>query len=118
MRTDREAKQDVIRKLDRWHRPVRVLQATLPKTSETIALLERWLKRDTDIDLLDLMQGGVSLGDEGEFHVNRRTPQQEAQRRVQDETEHRSLFYVIGSSLLFELGVLAVAALIFVRRDY
>jgi hypothetical protein len=57
---------------------------------------------------------------EGGAIGRRMTRKQELEfnRRVEDELKHRTTFWVLGTSLAFELLVLALAARVFTRRDY
>ena len=75
-----------VERLDRWYRPVRVMQAILPKTSETIALLDRWLKRDSDVDFMDILNGNIERDEEGEFRP--RTNNLDREVRVQRLPDH------------------------------
>ncbi|HYW79634.1 MAG TPA: ABC transporter permease, partial [Thermoguttaceae bacterium] len=85
------------------HNIVYGIKTVLPKTTETISLLEREL-----IDRAELPQ-----------HPRGRTEKQSLVAGKMEETLHnRSVGWIVGTSLLFELVVLAVAARIFCRRDY
>jgi hypothetical protein len=120
--TDREASRDdlqkVVDKLEPWHQSIRGLQASLPKTSETIGLLDRWLKRADDVNIIDIFAGNFALDEAGQARTTDASQEREVQRRMLAEYEERSVAYVIGSSLVFEAVVLALACFIFVRRDY
>ena len=76
----------------------------LPKTRDTIALLQRWLIRLADLP--------PASGD----------PQQQAmqaaQRDFQETLARRSPFWILGTSLAFELVVLTCAVWLFCRTDY
>ena len=115
----RDEDQADIDKIERWHKPIRIVRTVLPKTGETIALADRWLRRDTDINIMDIMTGGVRQDDAGQFTRGRSHDEdRQAERRVEAEAEARSEFMIIGSSLAFEAVVLLIAGWIFVRRDY
>jgi ABC-type transport system involved in multi-copper enzyme maturation permease subunit len=90
--------------LDIAHRIVYGVKTVLPKTTETIALLERSLMR-----LAKLPQ-------------QPRGPQTERMQAAQMEFVEilygRSIAWVVGTSLGFEVFVLFWAALFFCRRDY
>ena len=105
-------------RLDRWHRPIRASQRVLPKTAETIGLLDRWLKKEGDLNLLDLMNGNVRTDEDGNIVVREGSLENQSQQRMVEEYESRSSWYVIGTSLAFEFVVLSIACLIFCRRDY
>ncbi len=89
----------------------------LPKTSETIGLLERSL-----VDLAELPPPAESeedpmmrgpFGDQG-VPVNREA----VQRELVERTRERSALWIIGTSLLFEFALLGYGAWIFCRRDF
>ena len=90
--------------LDVAHRIVYGVKTVLPKTTETIALLERSLMR-----LAKLPQ--QPRGPETER-------MQAAQMEVVEILYGRSIAWVVGTSLGFEVFVLFWAALFFCRRDY
>lgn len=117
-REERDSTLETIGKIDNWYKPIRAIRTVMPKTAETIALLDRWLRRDTDVNLFDLLQGKVARDDSGAFRVTDTSDDREAQRRVQQEYDAKSEWYLIGSSLVFEALVLSLACWIFVRRDY
>lgn len=110
-----------------WHQGVFAVKTILPKTGETIALLERWL-----IDLADLDPQNFnpsqpnSTNDDaallfGEGNVPNDTDpnlSNSTNERVNQKIRERSVFWVIGTSLIFELIVLAIAAVYFKRKDF
>ncbi|MCH7573378.1 MAG: ABC transporter permease [Planctomycetes bacterium] len=97
--------------LNKWHRPIQYGMWFLPKTSETVGLLSRALKDPSGLDILAIMEG-VGQGD------GRSRDRQNADRMVREVIEGYSLWYVLGTSLLFEFIILALAAWIFCRRDF
>ncbi len=80
------------------------IKTVLPKTAETVALLERSLMKAAK---LPEPSGGPE---------ERRM--QSAQRDAIDVLRGRSIAWTVGTSLGFEAVVLCFAALIFCRRDY
>lgn len=91
------------------------IKTVLPKTSETIAYLKRNLgplMPEGALASSDMPEGGA-MG----RRLNRKQ-QQEFNRRIEDELKHRTTFWVLGTSLAFELVVLVIAARVFTRRDY
>ncbi len=107
-------------KLQRYHRSSIYTKSLLPKTSETIDLLERWL-----VDLADLPDlSDQNNTDQGiDFSAMQATERvriddSELQRRVIEEQRGRSIFWVLGTSLIFEFFILSLAAWIFCRRDF
>ncbi|MCP3902160.1 MAG: hypothetical protein GY715_00880 [Planctomycetes bacterium] len=118
-RNERDAKQTVLDKLEPWSKWLRIGQAILPKTSHTIALLDRYLKKDSDVNILDLMSGRAFVDPvTGEVGTTDDSRGREVARRLIAEDESLSLTYIIGTSLLFEFVLLSLACWIFVRRDY
>lgn len=107
-----------IDRLEKGHRLVRPVQAVLPKTNQTIDLLDRLLKRDTDVSILDILAGNVTRDPSGAFVTTDRRRNREALRRMEAEYDAEPESYVIGSSLVFELVILVIACTVFVRRDY
>lgn len=101
------------------HRSVMVLKTLMPKTSETIGLLERQL-----IDLADLPEAQapqpplVSLhtGNVESIKISILDPSVVAQ--VTLESRERSVGWIIGSSLGFEAFLLAIGSWLFWRRDF
>ena len=87
----------------------RVPYAVLPKTSETVGLLDRLIVvGDGDVlgkATIDAMgKGGVISGDDGEV--------------FKEDLDRHSPLYVIGTSVLFEVVVLLLAMRAFCRRDF
>ncbi len=103
--------------IGRWHGFFHLGMTILPKTSETIDILERKLISDADLkELRDRdtkdFQGGGFPGDE--IQVS----EKKVQERVQDTLRSRSVTWVIGTSVAFEAFLLGLATLIFCRRDF
>lgn len=105
-------------KLDPWISLVSALKYPTPKSGETIGLLDRWLSRDTDITLNDILEGDVKMNEKGEWIPDRKGDDSIVNARLNEEYNSRSLWYVLGTSLAFEFVMLGLACVIFVRRDY
>jgi hypothetical protein len=114
----RDDLQEGVDRIKRWYRPFRVIQAIFPKTGETVGLLDRWLKRDTDVNMLDILAGNVTRDASGAFVTVDRSRERETQRRMEESYVSRPVWYVVGTSLIFEVVVLSAACVIFVRRDF
>jgi ABC-type transport system involved in multi-copper enzyme maturation permease subunit len=109
-----------------WQPALFAVKTVLPKTSETVALLERWLKSATEVrgpgrrfgtdeDAADKAPSDAPVAS----LFNPRSPDRaKAQERVHQVIEARSVGWVAGTSLAFEGVVLAAAAWVFCRRDY
>jgi hypothetical protein len=96
----------------RWHGRIMLPRTILPKTQETIALLEHGLiSKDEDL-LLEV--SGRSAGSGGRTAMD----DPRVTSRVQHEVRKRSRLWIIGTSLLFEAVVLAFGAWRFCRRDF
>lgn len=116
-----------------WHNLIWRIKAPLPKTTETVDLMSRWL-----VEKEPLMQANR----ESRYASRQRREERRAERgipapptqpsaearfnpeddqvieRIQDEMNARTAAWLIGSSLAFEAAVLAIAAWIFCRRDF
>ena len=86
----------------------------LPKTSQTLDLLERWTVDLADLPERDIDESPPVITEDGEFEAN----EAEIGLAVRDEVNSRSPLWIIGTSLLFELVLCLGAGVIFWRRDY
>lgn len=108
----------------RYHGLALAVKTVLPKTTETIGMLERWLIEAADMDTIARRTGSEPVQFEVSIDEEELTPEmRQAQNNlvalgVQDEIRSRSGWWIIGTSLLFEGAVLALAAWRFGRRDY
>jgi hypothetical protein len=117
---DRQTSQlESLRGTARWVGPtyaaVYWTKFTLPKTRETVRLMERGLLSSEDIERFqpeDAPQNFSISGDD--VPVNTR----QLGRKVQGMLRSRSLSWIIGTSLAFQAVVLLVAVRIFSRRDF
>jgi len=116
-----------------WHRPLEIAMAVLPKNQETIGLLDRWLAPDDEYTMTEIMLGDfrepsggdsspeaseVEEDDRAARRRDRRETARAATRRTSAEARETSAWFIIGTSLLFEAGLLALGAWIFARRDF
>jgi ABC-type transport system involved in multi-copper enzyme maturation permease subunit len=100
--------------LDAWHSGLLGVLTVLPKTGETIDLLSRWT-----IDLAELPEPMDSssrtlVDDDGDFRPDH-------DRLGQDMNEARrarSPWWILGTSTIFELVLVAFGAWLFRRRDF
>ena len=92
------------------HRILYGIKTFLPKTSETVDLLERTLIHTAELPAADEQQEPPRGGPGA--------PSPAATRQLIQELRGRSAVRIIGTSLAFELVVLALAAAIFRRRDF
>jgi len=125
--------QELLDKLTQWHTPTSWVLAISPKNSQTIGLLDRWLSDPDGFDIGAIMNGdmrafeGEYAYEEGSLEVEeieefdrttRGARDRETMRRMRKEYESHSLWYVVGTSLLFEGFILGIASIYFCRKDF
>jgi len=129
---DLERARSTLDSLQAWHRGLYMAKTILPKTSETIGLLDRYLitddeiarlreqaQDDTDDDAPETIQtesGQTVAVDDQEANVTPDSP--EVSGRFEAEIEDRPVWWVVGTSLAFEAVILAWCCFIFCRRDF
>jgi hypothetical protein len=108
----------------KWHGYFYAGKTFLPKTSETIDLLNRFLVSREETE--QLMSGDESKrgrdrdrdkpkkSDDEEVNV----PKGRTDVEVQNQLRDRSVGWIVGTSLIFEAAVLCLAAWVFSRRDF
>lgn len=113
-----------LREAETWQKRFYFVKTLLPKTSETVSLTERWIMSAAELKSLE------EIGQEQEDRQRERRRGRNAERAEQRndrdvagvEVERilrgRSVWWVIGSSIVFEAIVLGIACVIFVRRDF
>jgi ABC-type transport system involved in multi-copper enzyme maturation permease subunit len=106
------------RRYENWHRLAYVVKTVIPKTSDTISLLDRAMLTDQEIAQLKVNEGESEPAPETQPRRRRRNGNNEAQIEVQQQLRQRSITWIVGTSLLFEALILGLAASIFARRDY
>jgi len=123
---EKKQKTDPTRKnLATAYRALDAIQAVLPKTGRTNALLERWL----DVDESRIQEERIQQRDRrraahGFFSTFRgdrtevRLDDADVIREAQARNANRPAAGIIGSSLAFEAVILALATWLFSRRDY
>jgi hypothetical protein len=93
------------------------IKMVVPKTFETTRLLERWIYRDPG-------EAEAAAGIRDEDARGPADPRDQRQgmvagaRESEREVRHRSVAWIIGTSLAFEAVAVGLAAWIFCRRDY
>jgi len=107
-REEIQAKQLVLDGVESWHDRIIMVKTVLPKTSDTIGLLDRLMYNEDERDSLFTL-GNDSRGDQTGTT---------AQERAAEEQLSRSLGWIIGTSLGFEAFILLLGAGYFARRDY
>lgn len=111
--------QESLANITIWHRSFIGVKTVMPKTGETIGLLERWM-----IDLAELPEFAeeddsfyVEVGGENE-ELPVPVDMEAANREVAEKSRARPVWWILGTSLGFEAVVLGLAAWIFCRRDF
>lgn len=122
--------QEVADSLNWWRNLVLSIKAPLPKTNETVRLMERWLvhpglfaqaeqeerrQRDENRSRRGIPSRPTTRDTRnlGQFIGS-----DEVDEGVESSVRERSVAWVIGTSLGFEIVVLGLASWIFCRRDY
>ena len=92
----------------------------MPKTGLTVALLSRSLKDPEGFSIMAMMRGDMSagFGGDGAGAGGSDRVDAEVSRRIEAHYDGISPWFIIGSSIAFEIVVLTIACFIFVRRDY
>jgi hypothetical protein len=102
-------------RLTDWQRWAFWAKTALPKTSETVGLLDRYLLTGNELDRFrppeNRRQPG---GDEDDVRINHRA----LEKRIKEELRGRTLGWVIGTSIAFEGAVLLLLIAMFRRRDF
>lgn len=115
-----------IEKFVPFHEAARLTMLILPKTASTANLVQRRLQTNSGMTTASLMAtlAGEDLPPpspeevETESRITQHQRRQhEIMRRAEEYENSRPWWMIIGTSLLFEAGVLLVACIIFVRRD-
>jgi ABC-type transport system involved in multi-copper enzyme maturation permease subunit len=106
----------------RWHSLSYSVRTLLPKTGETMKLLERSLISGTEMEFL-MKDDAEPAERKGPFNREMKVhgvkvSQKQMQRMMTDELRGRSAWWVIGTSVGFELVVLGFAGVVFMRRDF
>ncbi len=115
--------------LDRWHGAINGVLLVLPKTQQTLQLLDRAMDVDLQSEIENSMfNAQLEVAETGEFEDGAQTrmmptveqieTERAAAERIRDDYQSRSAFVTIGSSLAFEVVILGIACFIFVRRDF
>jgi ABC-type transport system involved in multi-copper enzyme maturation permease subunit len=103
----------------KWHRGIYALATALPKTSETVELMKRWLISSAELRGINGDPDAPDLEDEPKPVMFGMTIEDlHAQQETDKVLRARPLSWVVGTSLCFEVAVVSLAAWIFCRRDY
>jgi ABC-type transport system involved in multi-copper enzyme maturation permease subunit len=95
-----------------WHSTVYYIHLAFPKIQETTNLVGRYIVPDSNQFLYKM------TARKKKSQPNIFKQEKEINDKLQKNFKARSLWYVIGSSLVFELMVFSIACWLFSRRDY
>lgn len=101
-----------------WSARVFYLKTLLPKTGETIGLLERNLITKEEIAKLMSESTGMDIDPDAADPPGPAMADPRAEARVNDVLRSRSPLWVVGTSLLFEGVMLGLCLLLFKARDF
>lgn len=102
----------------KWHRLVVGLKTVLPKTAETVKLLERTLVKMADLPETEGDDEGQRLPFLSPKMASAGVRVKDVAERIEKTYRSRSAWWVLGTSLGFEFVVLFLAGWIFRRRDF
>lgn len=108
--------RDSLKSWTKWSRTFYIVKTILPKTTETVDLLDRYLITDDELREFRDRNGTNErdFGDQDDIHINNR----EVQHQTELAFRSRGLGWVLGTSLAFEAVVLTISAWLFCRRDF
>lgn len=102
-----------------WHRAILATKAPLPKTGETIGLLERLMIESAELDeWSDRLTGASAENIPDQDSRDRHLREMDATMVAEERYIGRSAWWSLGTSLGFEVVVLGLCAWIFARRDF
>lgn len=107
------AQKSKVAAIDKWYRIAFTAKTILPKTGDTKELLERAIISDREMEQLAKWADSGNKGG-GMFGP----PDMKAVRQAEKINKSRSLWWVIGTSLLFEAAIVGWACRIFAKRDF
>jgi ABC-type transport system involved in multi-copper enzyme maturation permease subunit len=113
LQNQRSQRAEIHGSFDRPHELFYDIKTVLPKTSETVALLERKLIDSARLQKVSRENQNDSQASSVDLN-NNPVPVAELQKEIRS----RSIGWIVGTSVGFEGVVLALAAWIFCRRDY
>ncbi|GJM19583.1 MAG: hypothetical protein DHS20C14_17960 [Phycisphaeraceae bacterium] len=111
-----ESDRETLGQLQFWTRLTVGVKTALPKTGETIDLLERHL---VDPEALQMgepdPEPAFDLEDPNQDIV---VDDDELSERINERLRGRSIWWIVGTSLIFEFVMVGITCLLFVRRDF
>lgn len=120
-RDEQVGAEEDLASLRAWAGRIYAVKTVLPKTAETIGLLDRWLLPDEE---MAAARARAEAAERADDDGDEQTDAEEAREQGMDpeavaaELRSRPVWWVVGTSLAFEAFVLLIAGWRFVRRDY
>ncbi len=114
---NRDEAVESLGKLRPWAKWIYAAKTIVPKTGETINLLERWLISMADLEAMAAADEETETTQIDESSGEVTLDQTEVQMRAQAAIRGRSVWWIMGTSLVFECVVLGAAVFVFSRRD-
>lgn len=105
-------------KLRRVHAILYAVKTVLPKTSETMELMGRWMIDPQKLEALSDQAAGGNAPPTRSSRGSVRVSQRAIAREMQKEIAARSVWWVMGTSLAFEAVLVGAGAIVFCRKDY
>ncbi len=109
--------RSTVKSLDRWHGIFFGVKTVLPKTSETIKLLDRSLLSREDMERFRNAgddEPMPTVGEEDDIRVSQKT----MAKRLETRLRSRTLGWIVGTSLAFEGVMLLLMLWVFRRREF
>ena len=118
-KTARDSVAGTRNSLGLWHTGIFAVKTLLPKTAETTALLNRVLFESSELaDWQESAAESRNRGGRGERVGEVRVSQVRIQRAMEEAQRSRSLTWVLGTSMGFQVLILSITCFIFARRDF
>ncbi len=114
--TKLESDAETLGDLEFWTGIVIGVKTALPKTGETVELLERHLVDPADLNFAQ--NNGDESFDLADPEQDIVVDDDELSERIAQRLRERSIWWIVGTSVLFEIVVLGLTTVIFVRRDF
>jgi hypothetical protein len=117
LKADLASDRKSFKSLSWWHTLIYRVKTAMPKTADTVGLLNRYLLTAEEKAMFD--RGGEQRPrEEDEDEEDDDAAMVAAAERTEAANRERPLWWVVGTSLLFEGLVVGIAAVVFVRRDF
>lgn len=115
--TQQSETQGTLKDLTKYHALFFGVKTILPKTAETLGLLERRLFSGDEFERLRENRNEGGRG--GRATINgTRVSMAKVGKRQEEQLRGRSVGWILGTSMAFQAAVLGLACLIFVRKDF